>query len=169
MRAAHPSFVNFSGYIWRIHWASQPDQVLQAARAPEGRFHYNGQSALYASLSPTGAGVAVGYYLQPNDPPRIITELHLVSDRIIDASDAETARQIGFGIADTTWRWQIDREAKVAARTWNVSDKLRDLDADGMIFRSNQRPDLHHIALFHWNTNQPTSLSVTGTSLPWTP
>ena len=121
---------------------------MKAARAPEGRFHHDGQTALYASLSPQGAGVALDYYLRADDDPRTMTELHLQSDRIIDATDPEIAQLIGFEISDTIVRWQNDRKVNLIPKTWKVSDTLRGIDADGMIFRSNQRPNLQNIVFF---------------------
>lgn len=166
---APPAFKPFSGTIWRILWADQPDQALKAARAPEGRFHHDGQRALYASLSAEGAGVALGYYLRPDDAARSMVQLQLHSDQLVDLTDPKDACRLGFEISDTTWRWQNDCKAGNAPRTWTVSDYLRAMDAHGLVFRSSQKTNLHHIVLFQWNTNVKTSLRVVDKPRPWAP
>jgi RES domain-containing protein len=142
--------------------------VLSAARAPEGRFHRSGQKALYASLTAQGAGVALGYYLR-DDAPQTMVTMQLQSKRIVDATDPQIASQLGFDIADTAWPWQDDRRENICPRTWTVSDRAREIGADGMNLRSSQRPHLHHIVLFHWNINGSTSIIRTNMSVPWPP
>ena len=71
------------GSVWRIQFADQSDPLIPA-QAPEGRFHHSGQRAIYTSLNPEGAGVAIRRYLADNDRSRAIVKLHVEALRILD-------------------------------------------------------------------------------------
>lgn len=76
-----------------------------------GRWHKNGQSALYLSGSPEGCRVALKVYLNPNDPPRGIFPLDVTNAKITDYGQAAPAELFPplcktftpFGL---TWRKQ---------------------------------------------------------------
>ena len=75
---------SFTGNVWRILFASRVRAPLSAVAASEGRFHHSGQSALYASLSVQGAGVAIRRYIKPGDPDRVLVQLSVTAGKIVD-------------------------------------------------------------------------------------
>ena len=66
-----------SGTFFRIVYAEHATDSLQGARSPEGRFHHDGEPALYMSSRPDWALKAVEAYLRPGDPPRVTVPLAL--------------------------------------------------------------------------------------------
>ncbi|MEZ5716721.1 MAG: hypothetical protein R3D85_17190 [Paracoccaceae bacterium] len=81
----------FAGPVWRILPADRAGAPLAPVRAPEGRFHHDGQAALYASLSREGAGVAIARYVTPGDGPRMVVKLTLALARVADMRDRPEA------------------------------------------------------------------------------
>ena len=76
-----------AGRFWRMMFAADPDP-LALARAPEGRFHRDGQRALYLSATPAGCVAAIRRYVRPSDPPRVLIPLRVTLSRIVDLRDA---------------------------------------------------------------------------------
>ena len=130
--------IPFSGTVWRIVFADQAGAPTAPARAPEGRFHHSGQSALYASLTPEGAGVAIRRYVGPQDPPRVILPLLVTSVRLADLR----------GRPEVSVVWQDIHEAGAPSPTWTFSDAARAEGAQGLLYSSRSRPELSHIVLF---------------------
>ncbi|WP_420584695.1 RES family NAD+ phosphorylase [Ruegeria sp.] len=146
----------FSGPVWRILSLSHADAPLVPAQAPEGRFHHSGQTALYASLSAEGAGVAIRRYVSAGDPPRIIQQARVTGARLIDLR----------GQRHTTIIWQDVRETGATSPTWQYSDHARMSGADGMLYSSRSRPDLSHIVLFNISD---AIIRTDGPPITWTP
>jgi RES domain-containing protein len=151
----------FDGLIWRILAADRVDEPLGAARAPEGRFHHSGQRALYASLSPEGAGVAIDRYVREEPQvARVIVPLRVRLSRVRDLR-AEPSPERASVV------WQEDRKAGVPSPTWSYSDAARDAGAEAMIYLSRSRPDLAHIVLFAWTAG--ATIWADGAARDWFP
>lgn len=69
--------IRFKGTVWRILFTREAGDPTQVARAPEGRFHHNGQTAIYTSLTPQGARIAIAAYIKAIDPPRLLVPLEV--------------------------------------------------------------------------------------------
>jgi RES domain-containing protein len=136
----------FSGRLWRI-CAAGADPLAFVAN-PEGRFHHDGQPAIYASLSPEGAAVALATYLRPDDPPRRLWPLELAAPRIADLREDENCVALGVCPDDLMARWAEDRAAGRPARSWRASDRTRALGATGFLYRSRKAPEHAHLVLF---------------------
>ena len=151
--------------LWRI--LTEGADPLQGARNPEGRFHHDGQPALYAALSPEGAAASLTRYLGPDDPPRVIVELALDGGAILDLDapdlpggiDGETARH----------RWDLDRRERRVPPTWTMADRIRATGWDGFLYPSRLRPDLRNLCLFRWNEAGGPMLSQSGSAERWHP
>ncbi|SOC05179.1 RES family NAD+ phosphorylase [Rhodobacter maris] len=131
--------IPFSGTVWRILAAERAGEATAPARHPEGRFHHSGQTALYASLTAEGAGVAIARYLAPGDGPRVIVPLRVEAARIADHRGEPALSVI----------WQEDRAATGApSPTWAFSDAARRAGAQGLLYSSRSRPELAHLVLF---------------------
>lgn len=115
---------------------------LAPARAPEGRFHYDGQAAIYTSLTADGAGTAIQRYLVEDTRPKVIVPL------LVDVTDILDMRTTPEDIQLTTMVWQDIRAKGQRAPTWDVSDMARKAGAQGILYRSRSRPDLSHLVLF---------------------
>lgn len=133
--------IAFSGIVWRILFSDQADDPTAPARAPEGRFHHDGQRAIYTSLTAEGAGVAIQRYLTKDTRPRVIVPL------MVCATDVLDLRHDGDGIPPTSAIWQDDRAKGQRASTWDISDAAREQGAQGILYASRSRPDLCHLAL----------------------
>ncbi|GAA6161368.1 hypothetical protein NBRC116589_35420 [Ruegeria sp. HU-ET01832] len=148
--------IEFSGPVWRILFRTHSDAPLVPARAPEGRFHYAGQTALYASLSAEGAEVAIRRYVSRDDPPRILQRARITEARLVDLRGQAEASIVWQDIAKTCGR----------SPTWQFSDKARALGADGMIYSSRSRPQLSHVVLFRTSVRL---ICVDAPSETWVP
>jgi len=147
----------FRGLVWRILPADLRDEVLAPAAAPEGRFHHDGQRALYASLTAEGAGVAIARYVAADQTPRIIVPLRLGLTRVRDL-------RVGPDPARASVVWQEARAQGEPAPTWAYSDAARADGAEAMLYLSRSRPDLTHIVLFDWSA---ATVAPDGPPCPW--
>ena len=151
--------------LWRI--LAEGADPLQGAQNPEGRFHHDGQPALYAALTPEGAAASLTRYLGPDDPPRVIVELAVEGGAILDLDepglpqgiDGETARH----------RWDLDRAEGRFPPTWTMADRIRAAGWDGFLYPSRLRPDLRNLCLFRWTEPGGPVLIQTGPPQPWRP
>lgn len=149
----------FNGTIWRILPRENAHLPLAPARAPEGRFHHDGQFAIYTSLTAEGAGVAIQRYLAADTRPRVIVPLVVESSAILDLRGRDD------DIRATTLVWQNDRAKGQRAPTWTVSDRARANGAQGILYQSRSRPDLSHLVLF--NIPEPGFLTCTTAPVSW--
>jgi hypothetical protein len=140
-----------SGRFWRTVFAADQDHAVAGAKTPEGRYHHDGQSALYISPTPEYSRIAVDAYLQDGDPPRIIVPLFLGEARLIDVR--LTAVQVALELDGTEAGklWQPERLAGQPATSWIASDAARSTGADGMIYSARSEPSRWHVVLFRWN------------------
>ncbi|WP_051927402.1 RES family NAD+ phosphorylase [Ruegeria halocynthiae] len=148
--------LEFSGPVWRILFLSQINAPLAPSKAPEGRFHYSGQTALYASRSAEGAAVAIRRYVSACDPPRVIQKARISGARLADLRSHTKASIIWQGIRDTCG----------SSPTWQFSDRARNHGADGLIYSSRSRPDLSHIVLFNIS---PALIRLENPATAWEP
>nr|WP_217359531.1 RES family NAD+ phosphorylase [Ruegeria arenilitoris] len=148
--------MEFSGPVWRILFLSQIDAPLAPAKAPEGRFHYAGQTALYASLSAEGAGVAIRRYVSDGDPPRVLQRARITKARLMDLS----------GRPDVSIVWQDIHDAQGCSPTWQCSDEARAMGADGLLYSSRSRPELSHVVLFNIS---PALIRTDASATEWIP
>ena len=136
----------FAGIVWRIMAAAWAGDPTGPVRATEGRFHHDGQLAVYTSLTSEGAGIAIRRYLGPNDPPRVILPLHVTASSLVDLRE----------LPDSTVAcmvWQDSRDRGLPAPTWQFSDAARAAGAQGLLYASRSRPDLTHLVLFELSPN----------------
>lgn len=148
--------LEFSGPVWRILFQSKANAPLAPARAPEGRFHHSGQVALYASLSPEGAGIAIRRYVSGGDPQRVLQRAKVTMAQTVDLR--------GQPEVSIVWQDIFDRQGN--SPTWKFSDQARDTGADGVIYSSRSRPDLSHLVLF---TTSPAHIRTDGPPSNWVP
>jgi hypothetical protein len=148
--------LEFSGPVWRILFLSQIDAPLAPAKAPEGRFHYAGQTALYASLSTEGAGVAIRRYVSDGDPPRVLQRARITDARLVDLR----------GQRDASIIWQDIHDRQGRSPTWQFSDQARAMGADGLLYSSRSRPELSHVVLFNIS---PDLIRTDATATKWVP
>ena len=140
-----------SSSFYRIVFAKSLPDILTPARNSEGRFHHDGEPALYTSCTPEGARLALGYYARPEDPPRLIVKLNVTNANLFDLGDKAACSALSINYDDATVRWQNERAIGALATPWKISDVVRKSGADGMFFPSSSRPDLFHMVLFRWN------------------
>ena len=153
--------------FFRMKFLHQAEDILGPARAPEGRFHHDGQRALYLSASPEGCVVASRMYMKPDDPPRGIFPVRVVSDRIVDLRDRLATDHFDIDVTHRAARWQEDRAAGRRAPTWDISDRARALGLHGMLYASRSDPRKTHLTLFDWNSEGGAEVAVAGPIVPW--
>lgn len=133
--------IPFSGVVWRIMFADQLKQSCDPVGSPIGRFHHDGQTALYTSCTEEGAGIAIKRYLKPDEPARIIVPLHVNAERVYDIQKTDLSTRASVV-------WQDCVEKGELAPTWDYSDAARKSGAQAMLYASRSRPDLTHLVLF---------------------
>ncbi|WP_268744173.1 RES family NAD+ phosphorylase [Limimaricola cinnabarinus] len=146
--------------LWRI--CAEGAEPLAPVASASGRFHHDGQPALYASLSPEGAGVAMASYASPGDPPRLIWPLHLAPKALADLRDRAVCAALGIDPDDLVSRWADDRAAGRQVRSWRASDHLRAMGPDGFLYPSRKAPEHGHVILF-----ATKGLRLAGPPEPW--
>ncbi len=112
----------FCGTLYRIAFAKYAGAVLDGVIHPEGRFHYDGQPALYASPSPETAAIAIDIYLKSDDAPRVMVPLKVTGASVVDLRDRATCERYGI---DPTWPsvpWADQRAKGDPATSWKASD-----------------------------------------------
>ena len=157
------------GRFWRMLAVAWDDDLLGPARAREGRFHRNGQRAIYLSATPAGCATAIRRYLWPGDGDRAIYPLHVRSNRIVDLRDPVATEYFAIDTSDRAAEWQADRAAGRPAPTWAIADRVRALDLDGMLYASRSDPSLTHLTLLRWNAPGRAAVEPDGAALPWQP
>jgi RES domain-containing protein len=134
----------------------------------EGRFHHDGQVALYVSPSPDWAFKAIEAYLKPDDPPRVVVPMEIACARVVDLRDAHMCSALGIEPADAGVPWLPERAINLPASTWRPSDRSRQFGADGMIYTARAMPSRWHLVLFKWNEPGGPCIRVTGAPVPLT-
>ena len=129
--------VNFDGPVWRLLPKRLSHNLTAPAQAPEGRFHYAGQIAAYASLSAEGTAVAINRYL--DDRPRILAPMYLTANQVHDCR----------GIAEASVVWQDIRATGQPSPTWAFSDAARQTGAQAMLYSSRTRQEMSHVVIFN--------------------
>lgn len=155
--------------LYRIVFAQFADQVLDGVIHPEGRFHSDGQAALYASPSPDTAAVAIDIYLKPDDPDRLMIPLLLTHARLADLRDPAVCDSLGIDPLWPSVPWANERANGQPATSWRASDAVRKSGADGMIYASRRAPTRWHVVLFAWNVTGTAQLRQDGPPAPWVP
>lgn len=152
-------FHQLSGLYYRIVPASRAHLALDPAVSPEGRFHHDGQPALYASSRPDWAEHAIKAYVRSEDPPRLICEIEVRCDRVLDLRDARQCADWGVDPHLAAMPWLPERRGGHFASTWRVSDLARQRGADGMVYTARSAPDRWHLVLFNW-TRPPGAVAT---------
>ncbi|TNE67418.1 MAG: RES domain-containing protein [Rhodobacteraceae bacterium] len=105
--------------------------------SPEGRFHHNGQPAIYTSLTPEGTRIAIARYAT-DGVKRDLWALEIALTQLSDHSGNPALSII----------WQNIRARGEPAPTWRFSDQARMKGAEAMLYSSRSRPELTHCVLF---------------------
>ena len=157
-----------SGLYYRIKFVAEAAEVLSPAHTPEGRSHRNGQRALYLSATPEGTIVAVRRYVQEGDPARAIFPLRVTDARIVDLRDTAATAALGIDTTHRAAEWQPMRAEGLPSPTWTISDRVRDLGLDGMLYASRTDRAKTHLTLFAWNApGSACRLATAGPPIPW--
>lgn len=156
-----------TGRFWRTVYATDQQRALDGVKSPEGRYHHDGQKALYVSPTPEFSRIAVDIYLRDNDPPRIILPLALVGARLLDVRQDDVQRLLGLNGTEASTPWQPERAAGLPATSWIASDAARNAGADGMIYAARREPTRWHIVLFRWNVSNGPQVSIDGPPIPF--
>lgn len=162
--------VSLSGRYYRMKLLAEAGDVLTPAHAPEGRFHRDGQRALYLSASPEGCIVATARYVTGDPAPRGIFPLDLQQAQIVDLHDGRATAALGIDTTHRACEWQDMRTQGLPAPTWDIADRVRALGLDGMLYASRSDPRKTHLTLFRWNeAGSNARLSRAGDPIPFQP
>ncbi len=156
-----------SGQFWRSVFKTDLARVLDGARSPEGRYHHDGQAALYISPSPEFSRIAVDAYLRDGDPPRVIVLLALANARLADLRDPMVQQALDLNGTESGTPWQPERTAGRPATSWIASDAARNADADGIIYAARSDPARWHVVLFRWNGAEGPQIEQSGPPIPF--
>lgn len=156
-----------SGTFYRMIFESHLTEVLASVKSPEGRSHHDGQPALYLSQTPEGTAVAVKRYMRPDDPPRVICPLNVSNAHIVDLRDLPACEALGIDPSQRAIEWQSLRAQGLHSPTWDISDRVRALGLDGMLYASRTRPDMTHLTLFKWNDKGAARVTRSKTPIPY--
>ncbi|MGR3292128.1 MAG: RES family NAD+ phosphorylase [Paracoccaceae bacterium] len=169
MTNSAPFVTTLSGVYWRMKFLREAADILGPARAPEGRSHYNGQRAMYLSASWPGSVVATRIYVKPNDPPRGLFRIRVKAARVVDLRSNAATSYFKIDVTHRAADWQSIRAQGLPSPTWSISDRVRELDFDGMLYASRTDPTITHLTIFRWNEPGTAQLEEDGPPEPYVP
>jgi RES domain-containing protein len=138
-----------AGTFYRIIDSARAGDILAPARSFEGRFHHDGQKALYLSQTVEGTHVAMARYKNAATPEQTALPLTLKNAHVLDLRDSAQCGRFHINPSNMNVVWQ---DLPRPSPTWAISDAARAAGADGLLYPSRSRPDLTHLVLFFWNT-----------------
>ena len=156
-----------AGRFWRSVFAADVAQVLDGARSPEGRYHHDGQAALYMSPSPEYSRIAIDAYLRPDDAARVIVPFDVTGATLADLRAPDVQRALGLDGTESGILWQPERKAGRSATSWIASDAARNAGADGIIYAARSDATRWHIVLFRWNATTGPLIRQSGSPIPF--
>ena len=159
--------IALSAPFWRIVFTSDAPNVLAGSLMPEGRFHHDGQQALYLSPDPIWAGHAVKAYVKTDDRPRVIVPVSVQADAVADLRDTATLDSLRLRGHEAAVPFLPERAAGRVATSWRASDAAREAGAQGMIFPARRDPSRWHLVLFSWNEPGGATAALQGSAEPW--
>ena len=124
--------------------------ALEGSRGP-GRYSAAHESVLYLSASPAAVEAAMIAHQGPDAPPRQLLAFEVQADGIFDLRDERRCAAVGIDPSDAATPWQDIVAQGGEPPSWRVTQRLRDLGANGLIDPSRQSPGLWHLVLFRWN------------------
>jgi hypothetical protein len=95
-----------AGTFFRITVADRSEDLLRGALSPEGRYHHDGEPALYLSPRAEWAQMAVETYVRTGDPQRIVHRLLVGTAHVVDTRDGALCRKLGIEPSDSATPWQ---------------------------------------------------------------
>lgn len=145
-----------------MKFLSEADDILEPVRSPEGRSHYDGQRTMYLSETPEGCEIATKIYKRADDLPRGIFPISVKGACVVDLRDSDATAALEIDRTHRQAHWQKIRELGLPSPTWKISDRVRELGLDGMLYESRSKPSLTHLTLFRWNQPNGPTLERTG-------
>ncbi len=138
-----------SGTFVKIAFAEDADVSLMRGDPdrPAARFNRTGQDALYLSPDQTSAAVAIGQYVTPDDPPRVLLSFAVEPCKLLDLRHPDAADLY----SRARQPWQSALAAGRDPEPWSAADAVRASGHAGLIDPSRRRAGLWHITLFRWN------------------
>jgi len=140
-----------SGVFYRLVFSTTRNAPITAAKTPQGRFHYNGQPALYMSPTKEWAAKALKVYVRPDDPPREFISLNVTGAKILDLREASVRQAFQISLPDVRAHWREETANGSPGSSWKVSDRARELKADGLFYPSRTELARWNLVLFRWN------------------
>lgn len=150
-----------------MKFLSEADAMLEPVSSSEGRSHYDGQRTMYLSETPEGCEIATKIYVRSDDLPRGIFPVLVKDALVVDLRDADATTALGIDRTHRQADWQKIRELGLPSPTWEISDRVRELGLDGMLYESRSKPSLTHLTIFRWN--QPNGPTVERAGNPLSP
>lgn len=157
------AFLPLAGQFYRAVLSENARAVLAAPGLQSaGRYHRQGQSALYVSPRPEWSVIAVSGYMREDGLPRVLIPLRVMGARVVDQRDKARCLQMGIipELSNRPWRPALQQGQTPDA--WENADRARALGADGIIDCSRMIPGGWHLCLFRWNTENAPCVAVCG-------
>ncbi|WP_282604207.1 RES family NAD+ phosphorylase [Pelagibius sp. Alg239-R121] len=153
-----------AGMFVKIAFASDADVFLARGQAtrPVARFNRRGEDALYLSPDEISARVAMGQYVKPGDPPRVLIRYEVEQCDLFDLRHPDAAST--YTLARQRWQDALARGEEPAS--WRAADEIRQAGHVGLIDPSRRRPGLWHITLMRWNEPGAPRVVPVGSPIP---
>ena len=164
LRLPRAALAEISGQFVKIVPADGLAHVLGrgSPSRPPARFNRPGQDALYLSPDATSAMVAIGQYIRPGEPDRLLVEYELSPCTVLDLRHEADAAL--YDEARLPWLPALAEGAEPAS--WRISDFLRGEALAGLIDPSRRRPGLWALTLFGWNSPGAPTLELSAPPRP---
>lgn len=154
------------GIFVKIAFATEVGMTLARGLTyrPAARFNRSGQDALYLSPDEHSAHVAIGEYVKPGDPPRILVSYDVERCTLFDLRHPDTAGI--YALARVPWRKALAEG--IAPSSWQAADYIRQCGHVGPVDPSRRREGLWHITLLRWNEAGAPGVRQIGEPVPVT-
>jgi RES domain-containing protein len=163
LRVSRTLLCNIGGSFFRTIPLDRIDHVLDPpAPTSAGRYHRHGQPALYMSPSLDWARAAVSGYMREDMKPRFVVPLEVEEAQVFDQRNLNACREFGIDRSLSNMPWRSAIRNGQQPNSWQVSDRVRESNADGLIDVSRHIPKGWHLVLFKWNDLGGPKVRVSG-------
>ena len=152
--------MHFKGLAYRTHnpsWSFTPLSG-DGAKSKGGRFNPKGVSALYLSLSQTGALAEYNQGFPHRPQPVTLCAYEINCDDLVDFNNSDELRALDMSLSDLACGWELMAANKLLPPTWGLSMHLIEQGHAGIItpsFARNAPQDARNLVLWDWGENLP--------------
>lgn len=153
------------GAVFRGHdprWSFSPESG-EGARRNGGRFNPKGVSALYTSLSQSGAWVESQQAFKYKAQPLTICQYDVNCENVLDLTDESVLQKLGINLSSLNCDWLAKATNNEVPESWTLSTKLIGAKVNAIIvpsFASAATIEMKNVVFWNWQSCPPAMVKV---------